>query len=332
MESRKRLAWTSAIIGVLLLATSTTSHAEAPPPGRTMLVVLVDGSRVEGTLVEVEPGDRCVVQRPGRWRQRVVIPWGRIARIVPPGTPEPTPAPRPPPAALARAEVELASTIPQSGSTGPTPESAPTQETDNDTSQGSAPPPPPPPASPPPSRDGVERSPRRVVLEIHASSPVKLQQSVGAGDWQTVCASPCNEPQRVDAAYRIVDASGDVRKGFRIDPDSPEKIEIEVSLASPVVTGLGVTAVVAGTIAFYVGVAAAGEGSAGGPIALLGAVGGTVGAIALALNHTSVDQHPARDPGNAKPTAFTTDRARRDAELEALRPRSVNTSLITLHF
>jgi hypothetical protein len=250
----------------LLLSFSVTTSLTASAADRPTVVDLLDGTHVEGVVVEVVPGDHCTVVLPSGARR--VVPWTSIARIALRGA-----APLP-----SRVAVE----------------------------ERPPPPPPPSPAaqpvvvepSPPlkPTRADAKEGGETVVVTVRARRTVQLQMSRDGRPWETACMSPCDVALPVDAAYRIVDG-GKPQAGFRLQPDASGHVVVDVAIREPAVDALGILAVIVGTGLLYGALLASSDhskdGGASPAVTVTGLLGLGGGTVMLATNRASITQHPA---------------------------------------
>jgi hypothetical protein len=106
-------------VGALALGALLALIQPALLPERTALaqtaakdvVELVDGTRVEGSFVEIKRGSYVVIELAGGAQQ--TIPWARVKNVIPGGTAAPVPAP--PPAAGSIAPPPAATAAPAAG-------------------------------------------------------------------------------------------------------------------------------------------------------------------------------------------------------------------------
>jgi hypothetical protein len=194
----------------------------------------------------------------------------------------------------------------------------------------------PPPPAPPPKEEKkppLEPDPpdkpdtsRKVLVEIVAAEPVRLEMSVAGGTWEVACTSPCGVELPVDAAYRITHEGKQIR-GFRLEPNGADKITIDVSLGNGAIRGAGIVGLVLGTVVGYVALGAASDAgrrrddNAGlVALSLLGWAVATVGGIGAATSGAGITQS----------TGFRQETPPKKDTLP--RARGLSGTLFTMHF
>jgi hypothetical protein len=146
---------------------------------------------------------------------------------------------------------------------------------------------------PTPATPNVPPEPARTVrVDVKSERGMRVLRSVdGTATWQTACEGSCHDIELpVDASYRVVDARGRVLKGFRLDPNGAERVEVDVSGRSTALDVVAVTGIIAGGALFIGGVSGQNDN-----VTLGGVVTGALGILGVALNGASVTQRAPRD-------------------------------------
>lgn len=167
------------------------------------------------------------------------------------------------------------------------------------------------PSGPPPPAAAVDdaRHDTTVVVHVDASEPVELLRRDAAGDWQTVCFSPCDRPIAEHGAYRV--GGGGVRpspefsladRGPRVvlqaRPSSSGWFVGGIVLVSVGGAGIGVGAFVATVVASLQGVGgASGAHDSGDPASTTraGIVTMAAGAVAVAAGIVAIVSNRSTD-------------------------------------
>jgi hypothetical protein len=154
-----------------------------------------------------------------------------------------------------------------------------------------------------------------VVVHIDSPSPVEMQVTHGQkNDWQTVCASPCDQEFAAHGTYRIAGAGVRPSSSFTLSAmHGRANLVVSPSSSGWFVGGIVLTAVGGGVmlIGAFIGFiasitstfdksgASTSLESTGWTMAGVGAIGLVAGIVALASNaHSSVEMHA---DGNAPP-------------------------------
>jgi hypothetical protein len=201
-----------AIALATLLLIPGSAHAD--------VIHLSNGTKLEGTIVELTPEDSLLVRDASGTERRV--PWADLASIersAPPAPAPAAPAPAPAPAPAA-----------------PAPAPAP-----------AAPAPAPAPAAPAPA------TPATVRLDATGAAGALVERQDPQGVYQFACRVPCKLDLPKDGLYRISGPGLRPSKPFRLTPDESDRVALQITPASTVTYDTGFALTLAGSAALTLG-------------------------------------------------------------------------------